>query len=111
MDDIIDRVRMRLRELNVSDDLLSEYISTVSDRLCLRLGKDTLPTPFESVCVDAVIKMYRRTYYEGISTEGVESISTSFVDDILNEYAPEIAMWKERQANEGAGSGKVVRFL
>ncbi len=111
MVDIIDRVRSRLGEIQITDDLLSEYISTVSDRLCLRLGQDALPALFESVCVDAVVKMYRRTYYEGISTEGVESISTSFVEDILDEYAPEIAMWKEKQANEGAGSGKVVRFL
>lgn len=111
MVDIIDRVRSRIGETTVPDSLLHEYVNTVSDRLCLRLGQDTLPNLFDSICVDAVVKMYRRTYYEGISAEGAANISTSFVDDILDEYTTEIAAWKEKQANEGAGSGKVVRFL
>lgn len=69
-----------------------------------------LPNLFESICVDAVVKMYRRTYYEGISSEGAANISTTFVDDVLSEYAQEIGDWKTQQANVG-GSGKVVRFL
>ena len=68
------------------------------------------PNLFESICVDAVVKMYRRTYYEGISNEGAANISTTFVDDVLAEYAQEIGDWKTQQANTG-GSDKVVRFL
>lgn len=108
--ELVERVLSRIPESTESEVVL-EYIRTVSDRLCLRLGTESLPKLFESVCVDAVIKMYRRTYYEGISSEGVANISTSFVEDILNEYADEISRYREKQANEGAGSGKVVRFL
>ena len=61
--------------------------------------------------MDAVVKMYRRTYYEGISSEGVANISTSFVEDILDEYAEEIARYRDQQANGAGGSGKVVTFL
>lgn len=108
---LIERVRARIPDSIEDDDLFQEYIQTISDRLCLRLGTEELPKPFESICVDAVVKMYRRTYYEGISSEGVANISTSFVEDILDEYTDEIVRYRERQANGAGGSGKVVSFL
>ncbi len=109
--ELLERVRRRIPdEDEVSDDVLDEYISTVSDRLCLRLGVEILPKLFESACVDAVVKMHRRAYYEGISSEGAANITTSFVDDILQEYAEEIARFREMQADR-SGSGKVVHFL
>lgn len=108
--ELIERVRHRVPEEEVSGDILNEYIRIVSDRLCLRLGADILPVLFESICVDAVIKMHRRAYYEGITSEGAANITTSFVDDVLSEYADEIALYRERQANS-SGSGKVVHFL
>lgn len=108
--ELIERVRRRIPEEEAPGDALDEYIRIVSDRLCLRLGVDILPALFESICVDAVIKMHRRAYYEGISSEGAANISTSFVDDVLSEYADEIALYRERQSNS-SGSGKVVHFL
>lgn len=110
MDELLTRLKVRLPDTELTDPQLLEYIQTVSDRLCLRLGAETLPALFSSVCVDATVKMIRRTYYEGISSESVTSISTSFVDDILAEYAGEIDDWKAQQADTG-GSRKVVRFL
>lgn len=108
--DMLARVRKRIPEDTISDDDLQEYIDTMSDRLCLRLGLDILPRVFESICVDAAVKMYRRTYYEGIASEGAANMTTSFVDDILDEYMNEITTWKDQQANGEAGSGKVVYF-
>ena len=107
---LLNRVITRLHNEDVSIDVLAEYIRTVSDRLCLRLGANELPPLFESVCVDAVIKMVRRAYYEGISSESVANINTSFVDDVLSEYDAEISDWKNGQAASG-NSNKVVTFL
>ena len=98
----------KMPDITEDEDVLKEYIAVISDRLCLRLGTEKLPAPFQSICVDATVKMCRRTYYEGISSEGAASISTSFVEDILKEYAPEIADWKEREKEK---TGKVVKFL
>ena len=109
MPGLLDRVKLRLPEEN-NEALLSELITTITDRLCLRLGAETLPNMFASVAVDAVVKMYRRIYYEGISAENVTSISNSFVDDILAEYETEIEGYKEQQANAGAGQ-RLVKFL
>ncbi len=108
--ELIERVRRRIQGEEVSDDMMGEYIHIVSDRLCLRLGVDILPDLFESICVDAVVKMHRRAYYEGITSEAAANISTSFVDDVLSEYADEIALYREQQSNR-SGSGKVVHFL
>lgn len=108
--DILQRVRIRITDPNVSDELLNEYIQTIMDRLCLRLGAETLPASFDSVCVDAVIKMVRRTYYEGISSESVANLSTSFVEDILSEYDREISDWKNNR-DDTDGNNKAVHFL
>ena len=108
--EILERVKVRLSGETVEDGQLQEMIQTVSDRLCIRLGEDSLPALFESICVDAVVKMYRRMYYEGISSENGGNLSTSFVEDVLNEYAEEIEGWNSRKANT-SGSGKVVHFL
>lgn len=110
MGDILSRLKIRLPDTKLTDDDLNEYLQTVSDRLCLRLGVDTLPPLFQSICVDATVKMIRRIYYEGISSEGVANITTSFVDNILAEYADEISEWKNAQADSG-NSKKVVTFL
>lgn len=106
----IDRVKTRLKDETVDDTVLEELITTVSDRLCIRLGEDNLPSLFNSVCVDAVVKMYRRMYYEGIISEGTDGITTTFVDNILDEYSQEINDWKEKQSNTN-GSQRVVKFL
>lgn len=110
MEELLARLKTRLPDTELTDNELLEYLSTVNDRLCLRLGAEPLPSLFGSVCVDATVKMIRRIYYEGISSEGVANISTSFVDDILAEYADEISDWKNTQAESG-NSKKVVSFL
>lgn len=100
---IADKVFARLDGEDVSKKVIQEYVDVVEDRLCVRLGVDTLPLRFESICADAVVKMHRRYYYEGISSENDGGISTSFVDDILAEYNSEISAWKSK--------GNGVRFI
>ena len=110
MEELLKRLKTRLPDTELTDSQMEEYLQTMSDRLCLRLGVEILPALFSSICVDATVKMVRRTYYEGISSEGAANISTSFVDNILSEYADEIGDWKAAQAACG-NTSKVVRFL
>jgi hypothetical protein len=90
-----DRLRIRLKdeELQPDGDLIEELIQTVSDRICLRLGTVALPETMGSIAVDAAVKLLRRQYYEGIVSEGVESTSVSFVDNILSEYELEFEQY------------------
>lgn len=108
--DVISRVKKRLTGETINESVLTELANVASDRLCIRLGKDTLPGAFQSICADAVVKMHRRLYYEGISSEGAANISTSFIDNVLSEYEQEISDWKNRKTNT-SGSGREVRLL
>ena len=106
---MLEKVKRRLDAEELQDEKLEErleeYIETVSDRLCIRLGVSSLPGVFQSICVDAVVKMHRRFFYEGVSSENDGGISVSYADDVLSEYAQEIEEYKE---NTGK---KAVRFL
>lgn len=104
--EIVDRVQIRLKDENISSLELLEMINTIEDRICLRIGEKTLPEILGSVVADAVVKMYRRQNYEGISSEGAGSISTSFVNDILEEYDAEFEEYKKQRA-----STRKVRFI
>lgn len=95
------RARVRLMDDSVSDDMLNEYVQTATDRICLRLGVDEVPKLFESVAVDVIVKMHRRSFYEGISSESADTITTSFVDDLLDEYDGEFQTYKDRMKNQG----------
>lgn len=108
---LLGRVRLRISNSEITDTVLNEYIGTIQDRLLLRLGEEKLPGAFQSVCVDATVKMFRRTYYEGISSENVVNMSTTFVEDILSEYTQEISEWKVARANSGGGNKRTVKFL
>lgn len=110
MEELLNRLRVRLPDTQLTDPQLRELLQTISDRLCLRLGEDTLPPLFYSICIDATVKMVRRIYYEGISSEGAANISTSFVDNVLSEYADEISDYRNTLAESGKNS-KVVYFL
>lgn len=102
---MIERIKVRLSLSDDSkDSILKELINTITDRLCLLLKEEALPKKFESICVDAVVKAYRRIYFEGITQEGVEGISTAFVDNILDEYRLEIDSWIN--SNKG-----IVKFI
>ena len=62
---------------------------------------------------DAVVKAYRRLYYEGITSEtvgGNASITTQFVSDILAEYEDEIEAYRAMHGGDDGGEGR-VRFL
>ena len=72
-EEFLDRIYIRLPE-EKNTFLVKEIVQTITDRLLLRLGVEELPKVFESIVVDASVKMYRRTYYEGISSENVEGL-------------------------------------
>lgn len=95
---IEERVLLRLDAESPDPVVIQDYVKIVTDRLNLRLGETILPTEFESIAADATVKLYRRAMFEGISSEGTEGITTSFVSDILAEYADEIAAYKESKA-------------
>lgn len=101
----IERLRVRLPD-ETNDVLLAELLATVEDRILLRVQADTVPAPLVSVAVDATVKLYNRRCYEGISSEGGE-LTTSFVNDILEEYNAEFGAYLDAEAKRR----RKLRFL
>lgn len=104
---ILKRIKVRLTGDTISDDMLNEYIQTLDDRICLRLNTDSTPKVFYSIIVDASVKMYRRLWYEGESSESDDGVSASFVEDVLSEYNAEFAQYIDNQRQRS----KVVQFI
>ena len=117
---ILARVAVRLRgRANAPDDeALMELVTTVSDRILIRIGKPhlaSLPKAAHSIAVDATVKMVNLVGFEGVSSESMGeggSISTSFVDGILDEYRGEFEILKGMDFDKGGKPRKKgVRFL
>lgn len=104
---VLERIKVRLTDDTVNDDILNEYIQTIEDRICLRLNEDTVPKIFYSIIVDASVKMYRRLWFEGESSENDDGVTISFVEDVLSEYNAEFAQYLENQNHKA----KVVKFI
>lgn len=109
------RVRVRLGPVPAADDaLVAEAVAGVSDRLRLRVGASELPAEAQSVVVDASVKVIRRMWYEGVSSESdgqAGTVTTSFFDDVLAEYAEEIAGLRSMVAATKADRRSRVRLL
>lgn len=86
------RIAARMTGETYDQTVMAELAQTILDRLCLRLGTTEahFPALFISVVVDATIKAWRRRFYEGLTQEGNNSLTSSFIADILTEYEPEI---------------------
>lgn len=100
-DDVLEQARRLLEEEEItpSEAWLRHWSSTVCNRLCLRLHAQRLPDMFASIADDAVIKLYRRYYYEGVSSESDGGVSVNFVEDVLNEYASEISEYNQKNSS------------
>lgn len=110
MDEILYRVKLRFSpdEIKPQDDLLRELITTVSDRIRIRLESEELPGLAESIVVDATMKAVRILGFEGSRSESEAdggSFSVSFIDDVLDAYKDDL-LYLRRSVH---GSG--VKFL
>lgn len=106
---IKERVLVRIPEIKL--ELLDELIKTATDRINLRLGLTILPPELESVAVEVVCAMHNRKYHEGIKSEGADTFSISFVDDILKEYEKDFKLYLELKNKQDDVNRGVFRFL
>ena len=98
---LIERAETRLAEELQHDtnqhhvSILREICDLAETRICLRVRTQTLPKILEPIATDVVVKLWRRLSYEGISSEGADKISTSFVEDILAEYETDLKAYRD----------------
>ena len=67
---LLERVQVRLAGEPKTDqtEQLQELCDLASVRICLRVREPTLPDLLEPIAADAVVKLWRRWNYEGISS-------------------------------------------
>lgn len=108
---VTERVQLRLQGDPKADDtaMIQELCDLATVRICLRVGDTELPAILEPIAADVVVKLFRRWNYEGISSEGADTISTTFVEDVLSEYADEFQGYIDQKKTQSGA--KVVRFL
>lgn len=106
---VLERVKVRIPE--AKEGVLEELVTSATDRILLRIGKDELPAKLETIAVEIVTKMYRKMYYEGITSESADTLTVSFVENIFAEYEEEFKRWMELD-DEAEGKNKLkVRFI
>ena len=106
---VLERVKVRIPE--AKEGVLEELVTSATDRILLRIGKDELPAKLETIAVEIVTKMYRKMYYEGITSESADTLTVSFVENIFAEYEEEFKRWMELD-DEVEGKNKLkVRFI
>lgn len=106
---VLERVKVRIPE--AKESVLEELVTSATDRILLRIGKDELPAKLETIAVEIVTKMYRKMYYEGITSESADTLTVSFVENIFAEYEEEFKRWMKLD-DEAEGENKLkVRFI
>lgn len=106
---VLERVKVRIPE--AKEGILEELVTSATDRILLRIGKDELPAKLETIAVEIVTKMYRKMYYEGITSESADTLTVSFVENIFAEYEEEFKRWISLD-DEAEGKNKLkVRFI
>lgn len=101
-------------EVQPPDDVITEALQRVHDRIAIRLKFAEVPDAAASIVVDAAMKLLRLRGYEGMERESIGdggTISNDFVDNVLEEYELEIQALYAAVHRPQSTSGPKVRFL
>ena len=100
----MDITNMKIK-LGIEDDsedaLLTVLLTDAINYMRLYLGSE-IPTELEFIAEEVAIKRYRRIGSEGIVTEKVDVLSTTYnTENDFNEYLPIIDKYKRRKSGGG----------
>ncbi|WP_221637625.1 phage head-tail connector protein [Listeria booriae] len=109
--DILSRVHVRLSITDSSkDELLGELIKGVTDNIAIRVGLVAFPAVLSSIAVDASVSAYNRIGSEGLTSESIDVISSSFIDDLLEPYDKQFERYISGLAKDEGSKHKGVTF-
>lgn len=101
---LLDRIKIILKldiKDNSKDDLLMILMNNAVSTVRIYLGVDELPEEMEFVAEELTVARYRKIGSEGISTEKVEELSTTFSIDDLNRYKGILNVYKDNHSLGG----------
>lgn len=108
MGDILDRVKTILKLQDDSNDaLLIILIENAISTTCIYLNVSTFPAQLSFIAEELAVARYRKIGAEGISTEKIDELSTTYSVNDLSRYKDILNTYKD---NNGL-SGKKLRTL
>lgn len=88
------KLKLGLTEDSSEDKLLTVLLSDAANYISIYLEGNEIPTELEFIAEEVAIKRYRRLGSEGISTEKIDVLSTSYKSDDFYEYKPLLKQYK-----------------
>lgn len=79
---LLERVKTRLEDTTVSDDLLNDFIDDATDEVLARTNQEELNSSLERVIVGCVVLYVNRIGTEGTASESYSGVSTSYLDSL-----------------------------
>ena len=89
------------------DTLLTVLLENAINTIVVYLGVDTFPAPLNFIAEELTVSRYRKIGSEGISTEKIDEISTTYSVNDLARYKDVLNLYKD---NNGL-SGKKLKTL
>lgn len=68
------------------DELLTEIIQVVEEKILLYLGLNEVPIPLGWIVVELSVARFNRIGSEGMSSESVDGGTSSYIEDELGQY-------------------------
>ena len=96
MDISIIKLKLGLTADDSQDDLLAILLSDAINYMKVYIETDTIPEQLEFIAEEVAIKRYRKIGSEGISTEKIDVLSTSYKSDDFYEYKPLMKLYKDK---------------
>lgn len=88
------KIKLNLKDDNSQDDLLALLLSDAVSYMLIYIESTEVPSELEFIAEEVAIKRFRRLGSEGISTEKIDVLSTSYKSDDFYEYKPLLKQYK-----------------
>lgn len=94
------KIKLNLTSDNSQDDLLALLLSDAINYMRVYLELEKIPLELQFIAEEVAIKRYRRLGSEGISTEKIDVLSTSYKSDDFYEYKPLMKLYKQNNVKK-----------
>lgn len=84
------------------DDLLTEIIQVIEEKILLYLGLEEIPASLGWIVVELSVSRFNRIGSEGMSSESVDGGTSSYISDELGQYKTYLDNYiKQNTKNKG----------
>lgn len=78
--------------------VLIDFIEMYTEAINLKVSVTEFPTSLNFILVEAVSSRYRKIGSEGMKSEGIDVVSVTYHDEILDQYTPYFTEFKKNNS-------------